>query len=123
MNKQSAFDEMLALLQRLREANIAYALGHHRDDAIMIAVTVPGERWEIEFVDYDDEVQIEVERFASDGAIRDELSLDELFEKHASSAAEEPQASNKPLLAKQVLQELNSGERASKKHRIGRRRP
>ena len=36
-------------------------------------------RWEIDFVDYGDEVQVEIERFVSDGHIDDEAALDELF--------------------------------------------
>ena len=75
------FRSILDLLRRLDEAKIAYELRHSRDDALMIEVAVPGQRWEIEFVDYDDEVQIEVERFVSNGHIDDESALDELFAK------------------------------------------
>jgi hypothetical protein len=76
-----AFSRMLALLQRLREAKIAYSLRQSRDEALLIEVNVPGERWEIEFVDYGDEVQVEIERFLSTGQIDDESALDELFAK------------------------------------------
>ncbi len=47
----------------------------------MVQVNVPGQRWEIEFVDYGDEVQVEVERFTSNGHIEDEAALAELFAK------------------------------------------
>ena len=86
MNTQpnGAFRELLALLGRLDEARIAYDLRRSRDDALMIKVNVPGDRWEIEFVDYDDEVRIEIERFHSNGEIYDETMLSEIF-KHASN--------------------------------------
>lgn len=83
-----AFCRMLTLLQRLREAKIAYSLRQSRDEALMIEVNVPGQRWEIEFVDYGDEVQIEIERFLSTGQIDDESALDELFAKFSDK--EEP---------------------------------
>ena len=76
-----AFCRMLALLQRLREAGIAHALRQSRDEALLIEVNVPGQRWEIEFVDYGDEVQVEIERFLSTGQIDGESALDELFAK------------------------------------------
>jgi hypothetical protein len=82
--KDEAFKEMLALLKQLEEAHIAHSLKQVRDDALMIEVAVPGERWEIEFVDYGDEVHIEIERFVSKGAIEDESSLKELFATHSS---------------------------------------
>jgi hypothetical protein len=74
-----AFREMLALLQRLQAAKIAHRLYQCREDALMIEVSIPGERWEIEFVDYDDEVHVEIEKFRSDGEMFDEEALHELF--------------------------------------------
>lgn len=79
--KGDAFRPFLDLLRRLEEAQIHFRLRQSRDDALMIEANVPGERWEIEFVDYDDEVQIEIERFVSNGHIDDESALHELFEK------------------------------------------
>ena len=75
------FRQLLALVNRLQQEKIAYKLRHSRDDALMVQVNVPGQRWEIEFVDYGDEVQIEVERFSSDGTIVDETAIEELFAK------------------------------------------
>ncbi len=77
--KDDIYRQILQLLKRLDAAKIAHRLGQGRDDAIMIQVDVPGERWEIEFVDYEDEVHVEIERFHSKGAIEDESALDELF--------------------------------------------
>ena len=73
------YRQILDLLKRLDEANIAHRLGQCREDALMIEVDVPGERWEIEFVDYGDEVHVEIERFRSDGHMSDESVLEELF--------------------------------------------
>ncbi len=78
---KDTYRHILDLLRRLDEAKIVYELRHSRDDALMIAVNIPGQRWEIEFVDYGDEVQVEVERFVSNGHIDDESALDELFAK------------------------------------------
>src|SRR6266699_3269339 len=79
MKHSDAFRQILDLLRRLEAARIFSSLRQSREEALMIEVTVPGERWEIEFVDYGDEVQVEVERFVSNGHIDDETALDELF--------------------------------------------
>ena len=84
---------LLALLGRLEKAKIAYTLRHSRDDAIMLQVAVPGQRWEIELVDYGNEFQWEIERFVSDGQIEDETALNDLFA-HFSDADEQPAASH-----------------------------
>jgi len=83
----------LALLQRLDRARISYNLRHSRDEAVMIEVIVPGERWEIELADYGDEYQWEVERFRSNGTIEDESAIEELFA-NFSDSIEEPAASH-----------------------------
>jgi hypothetical protein len=91
-----AFRQILELLRRLKEAKITHRLGQCRDDAVMITIDVPGERWEVEFVDYDDEVHVEVERFRSNGKIDDESALEELFAKHSFDAEPLPAESLKP---------------------------
>jgi hypothetical protein len=50
--------------------------GWIRDDAIAIEVTVPGERWEIEWLESGD---IEIEIFRSSGEIFDDQALSELL--------------------------------------------
>jgi len=82
------YHQMLDLLRRLNEAKIAHRLAQVRDDALMIEVDVPGERWEIEFVNYGDEVHVEIERFRSNGKMYDESLLDELFAKHSADSPE-----------------------------------
>jgi hypothetical protein len=80
-----AYRQLLDLLRRLREAKIRFDLRQSRDDALMVRVNVPGQRWEIEFVDYGDEVQVEVERFVSGGHIDDESALEDLFARHSDA--------------------------------------
>jgi hypothetical protein len=46
----------------------------------MVTVAVPGERWEIEFLD---DGSVEVERFVSAGTIEDARALDDLFAVYA----------------------------------------
>jgi hypothetical protein len=84
-----AYRSFLALLDRLRQAKIAYQVRHHREDALTIEADVPGQRWEIELVDYGDEFHWEVERFVSDGHIDEDAALEELFAKFSD---EEPAA-------------------------------
>lgn len=55
---------------------IEQTIAHHRDEAVMVSVAVPGERWEIEFLS---DGSVEVEKFISKGNIAGEGSLNELF--------------------------------------------
>lgn len=65
----------LAFLDRLEKAHIWYRLEHVRD-SLVVTISVPGERWEVEFFADD---HVEVERFTSSGSIESEAALDELF--------------------------------------------
>jgi hypothetical protein len=80
--KEDKFGKLLTFLRQLEEAKIAYDLRHSRYNAVMVRINVPGERWEVEFLEDDD---VEVERFTSNGEIHDESMLDELFDKHSSA--------------------------------------
>jgi hypothetical protein len=71
---------LLSFLNDLRVAKINYRLGHLRDEAILVEVAVPGERWEIEFFE---DGSVEVEVFRSDGAIHDASALADLLQKHS----------------------------------------
>jgi hypothetical protein len=75
----TVFHDLLCLLRRLDTAKISYSLRRVREDAVTIDIVVPGQRWEVEFVDYGDEVHIEIERFISNGEIGDESLLEDLF--------------------------------------------
>jgi hypothetical protein len=72
--------DLVALLRRLESARIAYRLERIRDDAVAIEVTVPGERWEIEWLESG---EVEIEIFRSSGEILDDQALSELFARFA----------------------------------------
>jgi len=74
-------NNLIEFLQKLEDKKIYYRLNKIRDDAIMIEVTVPGQRWEIEYNTYGDtsNYTIEIEKFLSDGTIYDSSELEVLF--------------------------------------------
>lgn len=78
--KSNIFDKLVSLLQNLEQQGIAYTLAHYRDEAIMVTVAVPGERWEIEFLS---DGSVEIEKFISNGGIAGEESLNELFARYS----------------------------------------
>jgi hypothetical protein len=74
------FRKLTTFLKRLERAHIHYTLASHREDAIIVLVTVPGERWEIEFLG---DGSVEGERFLSNGGICGEEAVHELLSKYA----------------------------------------
>jgi len=72
----NAFQKLLDFLVRLDAAHLHYTLTHVRAETIAVEVVVPGERWEVEFMEHGG---VEVERFTSDGTILDERALDQLL--------------------------------------------
>ena len=76
----NVYDRLLLFLTRLEDKRIAYSLGHARDDAIMVTVVVPGERWEVEFLK---DGTVDVERSVSTEDLCGEEALAELFVKYA----------------------------------------
>lgn len=77
--KISIFDKLVLFLQNLEQQGISYTLAHHRDEAIMVTVVVPGERWEVEFLS---DGSVEVEKFISNGEITGEEALSEFLEQY-----------------------------------------
>ena len=67
---------LLEFLNKLEEKNIYYQLNKIREEAIMVEVVVPGQRWEIEFLD---DGTVGVEKFISDKDFYDESELNGLF--------------------------------------------
>jgi hypothetical protein len=67
-------------LDRLDGTEIHYTLTSVREGAVVVGVTIPDERWEIEFMADGD---IEIEIFRSDGEVRDFSVIEDLFERHA----------------------------------------
>ena len=74
------FNNLIAFLEKLEDRHISYSLAHNREDALMVLVAMPGERWEIEFRS---DGSIEIEKFLSPGEIYDKESLGELFARYA----------------------------------------
>lgn len=56
--------KLLDFLSNLETNQVRYALAHARRDSLTVCVTLPGERWEVEFY-VDGRVQIE--KFQSSG--------------------------------------------------------
>jgi len=75
-NAENPFQALLDLLQRLNKARISHSMQSVREDAIMVSVVVPGERWEIEVFANG---EIEVEVFRGGGEIQDGSAIEELL--------------------------------------------
>lgn len=75
----NSLQKLLDFLGALEAKNIYFKLDRCRNEAIMVRVDVPGERWEVEFF-ADGRVEIEV--FKSGGSIESELALEQLFAIH-----------------------------------------
>src|SRR5215510_8864687 len=101
--KQDTFTRLTAFLRSLERGKIHYTLQSCRDEAIMVLVTVPGERWEVEFLA---DGSVEVERFISDGEIYGEDILSELFTKYTDQDGEGSEASPGTELTVATGQEL-----------------
>jgi hypothetical protein len=74
--RKATIASVLAVLRRLEGARIRYRLEQTRHDAIAVEVVVPGERWEIEFLETG---EIEIEVFKSNGEIFDAHALEDLY--------------------------------------------
>ncbi|MEH2374858.1 hypothetical protein [Nostoc sp.] len=74
--KNHGFSKLVTFLNQLEQERISYTLAHHRDETIMVNVSVAGERWEVEFFE---DGSVEVERFVSSGEINGEEVFSELF--------------------------------------------
>ncbi len=74
-------DALLKFLDRLEQHGIKYVLERNHEDAIMVVLAVPGERWEVEFFT---DGKIEMEKFVSDGSIRGGDAIEELFRIHST---------------------------------------
>ena len=74
-------NSFIELLEKLEDKKIYYRLSKTRDDTITVEVSVPGQRWEIEYNTYGEKSggSIEIEKFVSDGTIHGDEELDTLF--------------------------------------------
>ena len=66
------FGRLLDLLNRLDAAHVSYALGHTRPESVMVDISLPGWRWEVEFMV---EGSIEIERYRSVSGVDDDPQL------------------------------------------------
>ena len=67
--------KFIDFLNELENRSIYYKLGKSNDEYIMVEITVPGQRWEVEFSADD----VRIEKFISDGTLYDETEIDILF--------------------------------------------
>lgn len=75
--QEQSLSALLSFLSKLSTFSIPYTLTCVRDNAVMVQIAIPGERWEVEFLATGD---IEIERFRSDGTIANEGALSLLWE-------------------------------------------
>jgi hypothetical protein len=73
-------EKLLDFLSELDRCKIHFKLARMRDEAIMVEIAVPGERWEVEFFG---DGQVEVEVFKSPGVIGGEEELARLLREFA----------------------------------------
>ncbi len=75
---KDVYGMLLDFLTRLDQSKIRYRLRNIREDAILVDISVPSERWEVEFMR---DGSVEVERFITTVSIEGRERLEELFER------------------------------------------
>lgn len=70
------FKEFIHFLNNLEDSNIFYKLDKVRNEAIMMEIVVPGQRWEVEFME---DGTVEIEKFIGDGDFYDSKEIEVLF--------------------------------------------
>lgn len=80
-------NRLIGFLNELEHRKIFYKLAKYNDEYVMVEVSVPGERWEVEFSADD----VRIEKFKSDGALYGEEEISILFE-HFSDWANKKRA-------------------------------
>ena len=74
-NIGESMNKLIDFLNELEDKKIPYNLAKYCDEYIMVEISVPGERWEVE-ISPDD---VRIEKFKSDGTLFDESELKDLF--------------------------------------------
>jgi hypothetical protein len=69
-------ENLLEFLRQLDQHKIFFRLSRPRDEAIMVEITVPGERWEVEFF-ADGHTEIEI--FSPSSGVIDGANLERLW--------------------------------------------
>jgi hypothetical protein len=74
---RETFARFLGFLDRLQQAHIHYSLGHTRPESVMVDISLPGWRWEVDpMIDG----SVEIERYTSFAGVEDDPGLlEELF--------------------------------------------
>jgi hypothetical protein len=72
--------ELISFLNELENRSIFYELKKHCPDSVMVCVAVPGQRWEIEFME---DGEIRIEKFLSNGDIFGKVEIETLFKEHS----------------------------------------
>ncbi len=72
--------ELFDFLDLLESRRIYFTLSRIRD-SVLVEVSVPGERWEVEFFA---DGSVQVEKFKSEGIIYDGSELNVLFAEHSN---------------------------------------
>lgn len=67
---------IINFLNKLEGNNIFYKLSKVRNEAILVEIAVPGQRWEIEFME---DGTVEIEKFISDGEYYDFKEIETLY--------------------------------------------
>jgi hypothetical protein len=70
--RSEVFGLLLDFLNRLDAAHLQYVLGHTRPESVMVDISVPGWRWEVEFMI---DGSIEIERYQSVTGVEDDPQL------------------------------------------------
>ncbi|MGM0601246.1 MAG: hypothetical protein ACQETH_15660 [Candidatus Rifleibacteriota bacterium] len=69
-------NKIFKFLRQLRKRKIFFSLKQIREKSIMVEIAVPGQRWEIEFLE---DGTVEIEKFFSNGQIFGEDEIQILF--------------------------------------------
>lgn len=66
----------IQFLNKLEASHIFYKLTKVRAEGILVEIAVPGQRWEVEFLE---DGTVEIEKFIGDGDYYDAQELEQLF--------------------------------------------
>jgi len=70
--RAEVFGRLLDFLNRLDAAHFHYALAHTRPESVMVDISLPGWRWEVEFML---DGTTEIERYKSVAGVEDDPAL------------------------------------------------
>jgi hypothetical protein len=79
MNENSptnSLENLLAFLRKPDQHKIFFRISRPRDEAIMVEIVVPGERWEVEFFS---DGHTEIEMFGPSSGVIDGANLERLW--------------------------------------------